>query len=98
MSRHRDLVLGPVTSQVDTDTRHYGGRIPQTHGGQVQGVGGHEVRGLGQLLVSFYQQTAFNHVGVGMVYSYIKAQGLQQNVLIADQLLSLEKTNMLTRL
>ena len=28
-----------------------------------------------------------------MVNSYIKAQGLQQNVLIANQLLSLDKTN-----
>ena len=33
-----------------------------------------------------------------MVNSYIKAQSLQQNVLIANQLLSLDKTNMLTRL
>ena len=68
MGRYRDLVLGPVTSQVDTDTGHDGGGIPansdmshqewagivspQTHCGQVERVGGHEVGGLGELLVS----------------------------------------------
>ena len=52
MGRDRDLVLGPVARQVDADTGHDSGRVPQTHRGQVQGVRGHEVRGLGQLLVS----------------------------------------------
>ena len=67
VSGHRDLVVGPVAGQVNTDAGHDGRRVPgggvtshctkvtgfspQTHCGQVQRVGGHEVGGLGELLV-----------------------------------------------
>ena len=40
---------------------------------------------------TFDQLTAFDHVGVRVVNRYIETQGLQQDILIADQLLGLNR-------
>lgn len=35
LARERNLVLGPLAREVDAYTGHYGGGVPQAHGGQV---------------------------------------------------------------
>jgi len=89
LSRDGDLVLGPLAGEVDADAGDDCGRVAQAHGGQVQRVGRHEVRGLSELFRCFDQLTALDHMGVRVVDGNIKAKGLEQDVLVAHQLLGL---------
>ena len=70
---------------MDADAGYYRWRVAQTHCCQVQAVGGHEVGRLGQLLGGLDQLAASHHMGVRVVDRHVKAQGLQQDVLVRDE-------------